>query len=430
MPKIFITYRREDSSGYVGRLHERLSAAFGAKSVFMDLEDIKPGADFADTISKAVGSCDILIVLIGKQWLTINDATGRRRIDDPLDFVRLEIATALNRNVRVIPVLVRKASMPVSEELPEPLASMARRQAHELSDDRWDFDVGQLIKALGGGSVTHKIRRIWYRWRLKVAAVIGFMFFTFLLVFYFTSGAVDDAEKFLALVAKSDLHSAYVLTASAFQAQVSEESFADQVKRLGLLDNASATWTSREIKNNQATLSGSITTKQRGTIPLTMTLVKEGGNWRVLSLLGPQTGVRISSRGKEVPPDERLRQLIRSSLLDLNQAIQAKDFTLFHSKISMLWRQQITSKELEQTFRSLMDAKTEFGDIKEASAVFDEVPTIDNDGILIVSGYFPTKGMNLQFILRYIYEHPEWKLFGVRVSIGSFSGPGRSRTGR
>ena len=112
----------------------------------MDLEDIKPGVDFADTISKAVGSCDLLIVLIGKQWLTISDSTGRRRIDNPQDFVRLEIATALSRNVRVIPVLVGKASMPGSEELPEPLASLARRQAHELSDDRWDFDVGQLIK--------------------------------------------------------------------------------------------------------------------------------------------------------------------------------------------------------------------------------------------------------------------------------------------
>ena len=132
------------------------------------------------------------------------------------------------------------------------------------------------------------------------------MVLTFLLVFYFTSG-VDDAEKFLALVAKSDLHSAYGLTSSAFQAQLSEESFADQVKRLGLLDNASATWTSREIKNNQATLSGSVTTKQRGTIPLTMTLVKEDGNWKVLSLLGPQTGVQISSRGKKLPTDEKLR---------------------------------------------------------------------------------------------------------------------------
>jgi len=77
-----------------------------------------------------------------------------------------------------------------------------------------------------------------------------------------------------------------------------------------------------------------------------------------------------------------------------------------------------------------MDAKTEFGDIKEVSPVLDEAPIIDNDGILIVSGYFPTQRMNLKFILRYIYEHPEWKLFGVRVSIGSFAGPSRSSTAR
>jgi TIR domain/Domain of unknown function (DUF4864) len=340
MPKIFMSYRREDSSGYAGRLHEQLSAAFGANHIFMDLQDIKPGVDFEDAIHRAGGSCDILIALMGKQWLTMTDAAGRRRTDDPQDFVRLEIATALQRHVTVIPVLVQKASIPVQEELPEPLVSVARRQAHELTDDRWDFDVGQLIKALGGGRVTHKIRRIWSRWRVKVGAFVGFMFFALLLVFYLTSGAVDDAERFLALVAKGDLHHAYVFTASALQAQGSEESFAAHVRRLGLLDNASATWTSREIQNNQATLSGSVTTKQRSTVPLTITLLKEGGEWRVLSLSGPQAGVHISNRAKQVPPDDTWRHLVRDSLLDLNQAIQTKDFTLFHSHISMLWKQQ------------------------------------------------------------------------------------------
>src|SRR5262245_40887774 len=105
MPNIFISYRREDSSGYAGRLHEQLSAAFGANHIFMDIQDIKPGVDFEDALNRAVGACDILIVLMGKQWLTITDATGRRRIDNPQDFVRLEIATALKRNVRVIPAL-------------------------------------------------------------------------------------------------------------------------------------------------------------------------------------------------------------------------------------------------------------------------------------------------------------------------------------
>jgi len=97
-----------------------------------------------------VCSCDILIVVIGREWLTCADPGGHRRLDDPNDFIRLEAATALKRNIRVIPVLVRGARMLKSEELPTDLEKLARRQGIEISDTRWDSDTGQLIKALEG----------------------------------------------------------------------------------------------------------------------------------------------------------------------------------------------------------------------------------------------------------------------------------------
>lgn len=148
MSRIFINYRRDDSAPYAGRLFDHLSAHFGPDKIFMDIDTIKPGVDFVEVIEKAVATTNALLVVIGKQWLTIADENGKRRLDDPRDFVRLEIATALNRNVRVIPVLVDKAKMPQAEELPDALVRLARRNALEISNERFSYDVGKLISTL------------------------------------------------------------------------------------------------------------------------------------------------------------------------------------------------------------------------------------------------------------------------------------------
>ena len=129
MDGIFISYRRDDSAGYAGRLYDRLSAHFGTDQVFMDVAGIELGTDFVTAIEQAVGSCKVLIVVIGDEWLTTTDAAGRRRLDDPHDFVRLETSVALEREIRVVPVLVGGALMPRAEELPPELKSLARRQA-------------------------------------------------------------------------------------------------------------------------------------------------------------------------------------------------------------------------------------------------------------------------------------------------------------
>ena len=147
MARIFISYRRDDSSGYAGRLYDRLSVDFGDDNVFMDIA-IEPGEDFVDAIEQAVSACDILLAVIGRQWLTMTDGAGRRRLENPDDFVRLEIGAALKRNIRVIPVLVQGAAMPRGEQLPEPLTRLARRQAQELSDGRWRYDVDRLLTVL------------------------------------------------------------------------------------------------------------------------------------------------------------------------------------------------------------------------------------------------------------------------------------------
>jgi TPR repeat protein len=145
---IFISYRRDDTAPYAGRIYDRLTAHFGEGRVFMDIDQLEPGEDFVEVINHKVSACETAIVLIGKNWLTVTDAEGRRRLDDAEDFVRLEVAAALERKVRVVPVLVGGAGMPRMQELPDALVLLSRRNAVEISDTRFHRDVDRLIEAL------------------------------------------------------------------------------------------------------------------------------------------------------------------------------------------------------------------------------------------------------------------------------------------
>ena len=152
MPRIFINYRREDTEDAAGRLYDVLAQRFGDNQVFMDVDKIAPGADFVEAIEQATDSSDVMVVLIGQQWLTVADRTGRRRLDRPGDFVRLEIEAALRRKIRVIPVLVQDVAMPSAEDLPHSLKPLARHNAVQLRHVSWRSDVGVLTRELEVGS--------------------------------------------------------------------------------------------------------------------------------------------------------------------------------------------------------------------------------------------------------------------------------------
>ena len=148
-PNIFISYRRDDAGGWAGRLYDKLVQQFGEDHIFMDIDTISPGVDFVEAIQQAVTSCDVLLALIGQRWLTAIDAgTSRRRIDIPTDYVRVEIAAALKRNIRVIPVLLPKTSMPRLNDLPQVLRPLSRRNAFDLGETRFHHDVDRLLGLL------------------------------------------------------------------------------------------------------------------------------------------------------------------------------------------------------------------------------------------------------------------------------------------
>ncbi|MGC2502490.1 MAG: toll/interleukin-1 receptor domain-containing protein, partial [Silvibacterium sp.] len=145
---IFISYRRDDAEGEAGRLFDDLVRAYGDDSVFMDVAGIAPGTDFRKAIDDNVATCGVFLAVMGPNWANVTNPDGGRRLDDANDFVRLEVGSALTRNIAVIPVLVHDARMPRPEQLPEGIRNLAFRNSVEISHARWNSDVQLLIAAL------------------------------------------------------------------------------------------------------------------------------------------------------------------------------------------------------------------------------------------------------------------------------------------
>lgn len=149
MTRIFISYRRDDSEDITGRIGDRLRDHFGSEFVFSDVDDIPIGRDFRKVLDEKVGQCSILLAIIGKRWLLVENAAGSPRLHDETDFVRLEIESALRRDIVVVPVLVQNCVMPASAVLPESLQELSFRHAAEIrSNPNFHNDVNRLIRGL------------------------------------------------------------------------------------------------------------------------------------------------------------------------------------------------------------------------------------------------------------------------------------------
>ena len=176
MSTFFISYRRQDSGGHAGRLLDRLAARFGSDHVFMDVQDIQPGQNFATAIEQTLARCSHVIAVVGPRWLELL----RQRAAAGEDLVREEIAVALKRKLTVIPVLVGGADMPTTSDLPPGLAGFARCQAVEIRDNRFDDDCGDLLAALGAGRPTAAVlsRRAMIGAAATAAVVAGAVYFS------------------------------------------------------------------------------------------------------------------------------------------------------------------------------------------------------------------------------------------------------------
>lgn len=156
MTRIFISYRRADTQWAAARIRDYLGNHFGRDRVFMDIDAIDPGENFVQAIEKAVGSSDALVVVIGAEWADVRDEQGRRRLEDENDYVRREVAAALERGVWVIPVLIDAAPMPLADALPDDLKMLAQHNALMVGTTRFDHDVQRLVDAIERNTLSLK----------------------------------------------------------------------------------------------------------------------------------------------------------------------------------------------------------------------------------------------------------------------------------
>src|SRR5262245_20465393 len=146
--KVFISYRRKDSAGYAGRLMDRLKTKLGRDFVFLDVETIPLGSNFEKVLHEEIGKCRVLLALIGPTWCDARDENGKRRLDDPKDFVRMEISAALQRDIPMIPILLDNATMPKADQLPNELRGLTSRNGLDVRHASFNEDIDRLIRSL------------------------------------------------------------------------------------------------------------------------------------------------------------------------------------------------------------------------------------------------------------------------------------------
>jgi hypothetical protein len=252
---------------------------------------------------------------------------------------------------------------------------------------------------------------------IAIGAVVGAVVLIVALVFGLTSGVVKGADEFLALLGGGRMAEAYQSASPSLRAQQSQEVFDKTVKDLGLTDFASASWSNREMNNDRGHVEGTVTTKSHGSIPLRIDLMKEGGNWKVYSLSAPKAGASVAGGSRAVPPEAELKTLALESLLAFNKAVQAKSFAEFHQGISILWQKQVTPEKLTEIFRAFIEQEIDIATVRNMTPAFEPPPSIDSNGVLVVSGSYPTEPSKLKFTLKYVDENSAWKLVGINVNI-------------
>jgi hypothetical protein len=254
-------------------------------------------------------------------------------------------------------------------------------------------------------------------------------------------GAAESAQHFFEQVAAGQAQAAYQGAAFGFQAQRSAAAFEVAAKEMGLTDYASGQWEQPEIDGSTAKIAVRVQTRAGKEFPLVVTLTRESGTWRVYSLRSPRseaTGIsenRFSLVGKTpsftdavaqpVPPEAELRQLVRETLLRFNDAIATKSFDAFYDSVSVAWQtgrltqgqNQLTKGQLQRAFQSFIDQQVNIGGIAKVEPIWEAPVSVGSDGLLVATGHYPTEPYRVYFALKFIYELPNWKLFGIDVNL-------------
>ncbi|MEO8351678.1 MAG: hypothetical protein ABI680_08100 [Chthoniobacteraceae bacterium] len=244
----------------------------------------------------------------------------------------------------------------------------------------------------------------------------------------------DAARQFVQQIELGHPREAYESSAFAFQAQQTLASFERTSREMGLTDLAKTVFSETRIEDDTARITADFQTKDGRSFALNMVLIEETGAWRVFSIKSPrslETGLvenKFSVVGKgtsfvdpvnrqAVPDEQFIRKMTLKTMLDFNAALRKKSFDGFHGNLAIAWRKQISDTQLQRAFQPFIDKDIDVSGIKDVEFIFDQKPDVNSDGLLIVSGHYPTNPYEVLVELKYMYEVPRWRLFGIDVKL-------------
>jgi hypothetical protein len=245
---------------------------------------------------------------------------------------------------------------------------------------------------------------------------------------------VAEADKFFALVKDDRLKEAYGSAAFGFQAKQTEASFAANVVKLNLAHFASNRWTRVTPGDGEVTLDGEMTTRDGTQFVFTAKMTRDRGRWRLFSLrthgieaMMARDPFTLVGRGaafedvanRPVPPEAEVQKLARATILDFDDAVRRKSFEDFYTRISVRWQNQVSPKRIRNAFEPFIENKISLASlgIENVQPTFAAPPMVNGEGLLVVTGIFPTKPYRVAFSFKYMYEVPNWKLFGIDVNL-------------
>lgn len=244
----------------------------------------------------------------------------------------------------------------------------------------------------------------------------------------------DSLNAFFHELSQNQVDEAYDSTAFGFQTSLNRRTFARAVAALNIHQpGISYSWSPKSTSSSEVDLEGTISYPNGKKLPVSADLIDERGSWRVFRLRAEASQgdifalVKQSPEGQSVsfsgdprriiPSEKDLQNLVEGSLMDFNRAIQTGNFASFYQTISLAWQDQITPKRLKDAFQNFVDLHVNLGNLNMATPVFDVPPEISSDGVLLLQGHYPSAGAKPYFTLRYKYELPHWKLYGLDVQI-------------
>jgi hypothetical protein len=247
------------------------------------------------------------------------------------------------------------------------------------------------------------------------------------------SDPLEAAKLFFQQVSSGQAQVAYQNAAFGFQAQRTATVFEAAAKEMGLVESPGAEFEPPQIEGRTAKIRARVQTKEGKTLPLIVTLTRESTKWQVYSLKSPpseETGIsenRFTLVGKApaftdaatqpVPPETDLRKLVKENLLRFNEAIASKSFDAFYESVSLKWQDQLTKGQLQRAFQPFIDKHIDLSAIDKADPIWDSPVSVGTDGLMVLSGYYPTEPYRVHFSLKFLYELPTWKLFGIDVNL-------------